>query len=40
MIQPMGLNQEGQLVPMSELKDLSMEERESEEENDDLENVE
>ncbi|XP_067285817.1 synembryn-A [Pseudorasbora parva] len=40
VIQPMGLNQEGKLVPLSELRDLSMEERESEEEHDDLENVE
>ncbi|XP_077062313.1 chaperone Ric-8A [Siphateles boraxobius] len=40
VIHPMGLNQAGQLVPLSELRDLSMEERESEEEHDDLENVE
>uniref|UniRef100_A0A671R900 Synembryn n=1 Tax=Sinocyclocheilus anshuiensis TaxID=1608454 RepID=A0A671R900_9TELE len=40
MIQPMGLNEEGQLVPLSELRDLSMEETKSEEEHDDLENVE
>lgn len=40
MIQPMGLDEEGQLVPLSELRDLSVEERKSEEEHDDLENVE
>ncbi|XP_051523374.1 synembryn-A-like [Myxocyprinus asiaticus] len=40
VIQPMGLNKEGQLVPLSVLRDLSMEEKDSEEENDDLENVE
>ncbi|XP_016145513.1 synembryn-A-like [Sinocyclocheilus grahami] len=40
MIQPMALNEEGQLVPLSELRDLSMEETKSEEEHDDLENVE
>uniref|UniRef100_A0A673MCQ2 Synembryn n=1 Tax=Sinocyclocheilus rhinocerous TaxID=307959 RepID=A0A673MCQ2_9TELE len=40
MIQPMGLDEEGQLVPLSELRDLSMEETKSEEEHDDLENVE
>uniref|UniRef100_A0A672PLR5 Synembryn n=1 Tax=Sinocyclocheilus grahami TaxID=75366 RepID=A0A672PLR5_SINGR len=37
---PMALNEEGQLVPLSELRDLSMEETKSEEEHDDLENVE
>ncbi len=37
MIQPMGLNEEGQLVPLSELRDLSTEEKKSEEEHDDLE---
>ncbi len=36
MIQPMGLNEEGQLVPLSELRDLSTEKK-SEEEHDDLE---
>lgn len=40
MIQPMGLNEEGQLVPLLELRDLSMEEKTSKEEHDDLENVE
>ncbi|XP_073774216.1 chaperone Ric-8A isoform X2 [Danio rerio] len=40
VIQPMGLNKEGLLVPLSELRDLSMEEKESEEDPDDLENVE
>uniref|UniRef100_A0A8C1ZL56 Synembryn n=1 Tax=Cyprinus carpio TaxID=7962 RepID=A0A8C1ZL56_CYPCA len=40
VIQPMGLDEEGQLVPLSELRDLSVEERKSEEEHDDLENVE
>ncbi|RXN12106.1 synembryn-A-like protein [Labeo rohita] len=40
VIQPMGLNEEGQLVPLSDLRDLSAEERKSEEEHDDLENVE
>ncbi|KAL1263926.1 hypothetical protein QQF64_004281 [Cirrhinus molitorella] len=40
VIQPMGLNEEGQLVPLTELRDLSVEERKSEEEHEDLENVE
>ncbi|XP_051530938.1 synembryn-A-like [Myxocyprinus asiaticus] len=40
VIQPMGLNKEGQLVPLSALRDFSMEEKDSEEENDDLEDVE
>uniref|UniRef100_A0A673G5Q3 Synembryn n=1 Tax=Sinocyclocheilus rhinocerous TaxID=307959 RepID=A0A673G5Q3_9TELE len=40
VIQPMGLDEEGQLVPLPELRDLSVEEKKSEEEHDDLENVE
>ncbi|XP_036429165.1 synembryn-A [Colossoma macropomum] len=41
MIQPMGLDAQGQLTPLTGLRDLSMEEEGSEEEDtDDLENVE